>query len=250
MAEVEKIRLDGVDYDIRDASAYKKPSAGIPASDLASAVRTSLGKADTALQSYTETDPTVPSWAKASTKPTYTASEVGALPSTTSIPSALSDLSDDSTHRVVTDTEKATWNGKYTKPSTGIPASDLAAGVIPTPEVFVAIQGYTSYDDVEAAINAGKIVLAQYHDDYYIPLVEFSQGMATFRSVVWYGSAGLSIMSTSIDEEGWYSVSTYPLELSSNKVTSLSSSSTDTQYPSAKAVYDMIGDVETLINAL
>lgn len=27
---------------------------------------------------YTETDPTVPSWAKASTKPTYTASEVGA----------------------------------------------------------------------------------------------------------------------------------------------------------------------------
>lgn len=32
------------------------------------------------LTSYTETDPTVPSWAKASTKPTYTASEVGALP--------------------------------------------------------------------------------------------------------------------------------------------------------------------------
>ena len=30
------------------------------------------------LTSYTETDPTVPSWAKASTKPTYTASEVGA----------------------------------------------------------------------------------------------------------------------------------------------------------------------------
>lgn len=31
------------------------------------------------LTSYTETDPTVPSWAKASTKPTYTASEVGAI---------------------------------------------------------------------------------------------------------------------------------------------------------------------------
>lgn len=37
---------------------------------------------------YTETDPTVPSWAKQSSKPTYTASEVGALPSTTVIPSA------------------------------------------------------------------------------------------------------------------------------------------------------------------
>ena len=34
----------------------------------------------------TETDPTVPSWAKQSTKPTYTASEVGALPDTTVIP--------------------------------------------------------------------------------------------------------------------------------------------------------------------
>ena len=39
-------------------------------------------------------------------------------------------------------------------------------------------------------------------------------------------------------------------EASSNKVTTLSSSSTDTQYPSAKCVYDIIGDIETLINAL
>ena len=49
-------------------------------SDLAEDVQTSLGKADTAMQSYTETDPTVPGWAKAEKKPTYTASEVGAVP--------------------------------------------------------------------------------------------------------------------------------------------------------------------------
>lgn len=49
-------------------------------SDLAEDVQTSLGKADTAMQSYTETDPTVPDWAKAEKKPTYTASEVGAVP--------------------------------------------------------------------------------------------------------------------------------------------------------------------------
>lgn len=47
--------------------------------DLAPSVKTSLEKADTALQSYTETDPTVPAWAKSPTKPTYTAAEVGAL---------------------------------------------------------------------------------------------------------------------------------------------------------------------------
>lgn len=81
-----------------------------------------------------EEDPTVPSWAKQATKPTYTAQEVGALPSSTTIPSALSQLSDDSTHRVVTDSEKSTWNSKgtYSKPSGGIPASDIASGVIPT----------------------------------------------------------------------------------------------------------------------
>lgn len=50
------------------------------------------------------------------------------------VPTALSGLTDDSTHRVVTDTEKSTWNSKgtYSKPSGGIPASDIASGVIPT----------------------------------------------------------------------------------------------------------------------
>ena len=60
---------------------YSKPSTGIPKTDLAPAVQTSLRKADTALQ--TETDPTVPSWAKQADKPTYTAQEVGALPAGT-----------------------------------------------------------------------------------------------------------------------------------------------------------------------
>lgn len=94
-------------------------------------------KVDSALQSYTETDPTVPAWAKTTNKPTYTASEVGAvptsrtvngkalsgnitlnaadvkaLPDTTTIPTTLASLTDDTTHRVVTDTEKAAWNAK------------------------------------------------------------------------------------------------------------------------------------------
>ena len=39
--------------------------------------------ANSYITSYTETDPTVPAWAKAASKPSYTASEVGALPSST-----------------------------------------------------------------------------------------------------------------------------------------------------------------------
>jgi hypothetical protein len=72
-----------VDYIKNKPDVYEKPSTGIPSTDLSSAVQTSLGKADTAIQ--TETDPTVPSWAKASSKPSYTASEVGAVPTTRTV---------------------------------------------------------------------------------------------------------------------------------------------------------------------
>ncbi len=79
---------------------YDKPSGGIPKTDLASAVQTSLGKADTALQSFTETDPIF----LASAAHGITSSDITA------------------------------WNAKYTKPANGIPGSDLASGVIPTIE--------------------------------------------------------------------------------------------------------------------
>lgn len=36
----------------------------------------------------------------------------------------------------------------------------------------------------------------------------------------------------------------------SNLVTSISSSSTDTQYPSAKCVYDIVGDIETALHTI
>lgn len=81
-----------------------------------------------------ETDPTVPSWAKQTNKPSYTVSEIsGAVPNTITIngkalskninlsandvealpnTTKLADLTSDATHRTVTDTEKTTWNNK------------------------------------------------------------------------------------------------------------------------------------------
>lgn len=164
---------------------YTKPSTGIPKSDLASAVQTSLGKADTAVQ--TETDPTVPTWAKASSKPTYTASEVGAvpttrkvngkalsaditlsasdvgaLPSTTSIPDSLSDLASDSTHRTVTDAEKTAWNAKAT-----------------TSYVDNAISGLVN-SAPEALNTLGELATAiEEHEDAYDALLETVGGKAS-----------------------------------------------------------------------
>jgi hypothetical protein len=40
------------------------------------------------------------------------------------------------------------------------------------------------------------------------------------------------------------------VEMTSNKVTSLSDESTDEEYPSAKCVYDLVGDVEAELEAL
>lgn len=99
--------VDGLQTALEAKGTYSKPSGGIPKTDLSSAVQTSLGKADTALQSetykgtvtsvkvgttsynpssgvvslpaYPTTLPAsdVSPWAKASSKPSYTASEVG-----------------------------------------------------------------------------------------------------------------------------------------------------------------------------
>lgn len=61
-----------------------------------------------------------------------------------------------------------------------------------------------------------------------------------------------SDMPASPDADTLYLIDEQPVafEVMSNKVTSLSSSSTDTQYPSAKCVYDLVGDIETLLTAL
>lgn len=40
------------------------------------------------------------------------------------------------------------------------------------------------------------------------------------------------------------------LETANNKVTTISSASTDTQYPSAKCVYDLVGNIETILEVL
>lgn len=60
----------------------KVSGKGLSTNDFTNAYKTKL---DSALTSYTETDPTVPAWAKAEKKPTYTASEVGAVPTTRTV---------------------------------------------------------------------------------------------------------------------------------------------------------------------
>lgn len=129
-------------------TAYQKPSGGIPKIDLAAAVQTSLGKADTAVQpeagkglfsgSYNDlTDkPTIPDISNCVQK-SQTAGLLkndGTVDTTSygtySKPSG-GIPSSDLASAVQTSLGKA--DTAYQKPSGGIPASDMASGVIPDP---------------------------------------------------------------------------------------------------------------------
>lgn len=166
----------------KNTGDYTKPATGIPSSDLSSDVQSSLSKADSALQSFTESDPTVPShvksitsqnisdwnaksdfsgsyndledkpeslpasdvsaWAKADTKPSYTASEVGALADT------VTHLSGD-----IASTEKGANNGVATLGSDGkVPSSQL-------PSYVDDVLEYSAKSEFPAEGESGKIYI-------------------------------------------------------------------------------------------
>lgn len=122
----------------------------------------------------------------------------------------------------------------YQKPLTGIPASDLADGVIPQPEIFVSIVNRTTYQEVADALADGKVVIAvDGNNTYYYAGLSANNDYMFFslleQSYYYFGVNSLDF---------WYMGIIPDLESTTNKVTSISSSSTDTQYPSAKCVYD------------
>lgn len=104
-----------------------------------------------------ETDPTVPAWAKEEEKPTYTAEEVGALPSTTVIPSKLSELTADDEHETVTKEEKQRWSNKSDfdgnyESLTGKPTIPTVPTTLPNPQALTITYGGRThtYDGSEA----------------------------------------------------------------------------------------------------
>lgn len=157
------------------------------------------------------------------------------------------------------------WNAKYSKPMTGIPASDLAADVIPD------VTGKADKVSSPTAGNFAGLDSSGNITDSGSKASDFAtaaQGAKADTAIQPSQTAGLLKNDGTVDTTayGTYSKPAGGIpaadlasgvipdvsgkENTSNKVTSLSSQSTDTQYPSAKCVYDLIGDVESLINAL
>jgi hypothetical protein len=108
-------------YDADATHNYTRQKVGDGLNKVKDLPFTLGGKSNSEEYITEEKDPTVPAWAKASTKPNYTANEVGAVPVTRTINGEsldkdviieLGDLASDAEHRTVTDAEKAVWNRK------------------------------------------------------------------------------------------------------------------------------------------
>ena len=95
-----------------------------------------------------------------------------------------------------------------------------------------ATYGVDTYDEVKALWEAGKHVICSYNGiDYLLSVVYETQ--IFFNAVNGYTSYRVFVNSNNV-----WGKQSYQLEQTSNKTTTISESSTDTQYPSAKAVYD------------
>lgn len=113
---------------------YTKPNSGIPKSDLSSDVQTSLDKANSALQSAPVTSVNNKTGAIQ-----LTATDVGALPDTTVIPSKTSDLTNDSGY--ITDIPIAS--------STQLGGVKIGAGLTVSSEGTISVSGGGTADAVE-----------------------------------------------------------------------------------------------------
>lgn len=159
------------------AWADVKPSGGVPKSDLASGVQTSLGKADSAIQGVkvngTELTPDtekkvslsavtglqfdgsthvgvvqLPEYVKKSVYDT-TIEDIYQ-----SIPSDLADMADDATHRVVTDAEKSTWNGKQNALTFDNTPTKSSANPVKSGGVYSALADlYDGYDSTTETLS-------------------------------------------------------------------------------------------------
>ena len=98
------------------------------------------------------------------------------------------------------------------------------------------------YAFVETTDTAGNTLYDRYKWNGTEWLFEYELNNSSFTAEQW---AAINSGITSGDVSSLASMQT-----TSNLVTSISSLSTDTQYPSAKCVYDLVGDIETALNTI
>lgn len=111
---------------------------------------------------------------------------------------------------------------------------------IPIDRIYWCTYGTSTYSEIESAYQANKIPIVSFNDCIYI----FSEYY--FEEKIIFVCAGIAAEShLEVAWDDTWSTGHYAIERTANKVTSISSSSTNEQYPSAKAVYNALPVINT-----
>lgn len=207
--EKQNIIADLAEIRANASGGYKKPSNGIPFTDLDASVQQALGAALTAVQ--VETDPTVPAWAKASTKPTY----------------SLSELTDDATHRTVSDAEKEVWDGAgdavkwvaqgLTESQKAQARSNIGAPSVADLSALSSMEYVKSWDGASTPLvsQIPEGVVVEYNGVTYTGTLEADENTAGNIYLVSNGDGYVMYISTTDGSDYvWESVGTTQLDLS------------------------------------
>ena len=100
-------------------------------------------------------------------------------------------------------------------------------------EVFKAVYGETTYEEVVAAYDSGKVVHCDY-DNHCYGLSQFTGTTAWFSAL----NVTTNYMLT-VGKNGW-GIANYTLENTGNRKKVINAESTDESYPTCKAVYDFV----------
>lgn len=179
MADLSKIRWNGTEYNLKDAAARELISglnsfevsivSSLPAANIKDHTIyfvtngstydeymyinnnwEKLGSTDIDLSGYLRTTD-IASWAKASTKPSYTASEVGALPNTTTIPTKTSDLTNDS--GFITSAPVTSVNGQTGAVTLSIPSATTVTQTLTSGTKIGEVNGTSLYAPAGSSIT-------------------------------------------------------------------------------------------------
>ena len=183
--------------------------------------------------------------------PYYTKSETNTLLNAkqneiTSSNKLLSDLVDDTnqTNQFVTATEKQTWNNK-------IDSSALTNYVKNTDYAGFGVAGvFKMAGNSGLSMYQGQLFTDKATDEQILNRSSQNRVITPYNLDYAVKVGVTSNTNTLSSAEQTSALSWINGENVSNKVTSISSSSTDTQYPTAKCVYDIVGDIESILTTL
>lgn len=224
----------------KNTGTYSKPSGGIPKSDLASAVQTSLGKADTALQSYTEqykgtitgvsANGTSVATSGVANIPAASTSKYGVtklssatnststtLAATASAVKSAYDLANGKQDKLVSGTNIKTINGTSILGSGNITISGGGGGTSGGGKEFVEIEplfspgGYEGSFGIDNPMQPNKVyVFTEAMDALYINVIETSSAIGDEYTIMFTANRADMLISIIVEMQVYWANGTIP----------------------------------------